>query len=187
MFWVKTAFRIGWDTSFQPLGWATSSTAALSLWREKTRGARERKTDRESPSKAGIEDCTRQWLAMNKSSWDCKCFGFTMWHRPVFSLSLSVSALKTAGGGRGRAGAEVCHCWHRRGRMPGQFSSVTVTGSTSVVWAVCSEAVPGGCMWSVSWAQAGFVSALSPLGRKSLSRTRPTAWCTPQILCFESV
>ncbi len=30
--------------------------------------------------------------------------------------------------------------------MPGQFSSVPVTGSTSVVWAVCLEAVPGRCM-----------------------------------------
>lgn len=36
--------------------------------------------------------------------------------------------------------------------MPGQISTVTVTGSTSVVWAVCLEAVPGRCMRSVSGA-----------------------------------
>lgn len=47
--------------------------------------------------------------------------------------------------------------------MPGQFSSA-VTGSTSVVGAVCSEAVPGRlhviCV-------AGFASALRPPGRKA--------------------
>lgn len=66
--------------------------------------------------------------------------------------------------------------------MPGEISTVTVTGSTSVVWAVCSEAVPGDCMCSV----AGTLG-LCPLGWKSLSKTRSTALYTPQILCFESV
>lgn len=152
----------------------------------KRRGTRERKRQTE-PKPGCFKDCTRQWSAMNESTWDWERFGFAVWHRPVLSLSLSVSALKTAGGGRGQAGAEVCHCWHRQGRMPGQFSSVIVTGSTSVVWAVCLEAVPGRCMWSVSWAQTGSVSALCPLGRKSLSRTCSTALYIPQILCFESV
>ena len=87
MFWVKTAFRVGWDTSFQPLGWATSSTAALSLWRENASGTRERKRDTQRPSKAGIKDSTREWSSMNKGSWDCKSFGSTVWHRPVLSLS----------------------------------------------------------------------------------------------------
>ena len=93
MFWVKTAFRVGWDTSFQPLGWATSSTAALSLWRERASGTREteRKRHTQSPSKAWIKSCTRQWSAMNKSILGCKRFGFTVWHRPVFSLSLCQS------------------------------------------------------------------------------------------------
>lgn len=41
MFWVKTASRVGWDTSFQPQGWATSSTAALSFWGRDSKGDQE--------------------------------------------------------------------------------------------------------------------------------------------------
>lgn len=101
MFWVKTAFRVGWDTGFQPLGWATSSTAALSLWREKARGTRKRETDRQTED--GIKDCKRQWSAMNKGSWDCKRFGFAVWRRPVLSLSLSVKdSRRREGTGRSR-------------------------------------------------------------------------------------
>lgn len=159
----------------------------IPLKRERQEGPeRESRRNRQSSGWAGIKNCTRQWSTMNKSSLDFKRFGFTVWHRPVFSLSFSVSAVKT-GGGRRQAGAEVCHCWHRQGRMPGQFSSVAVTGSTSVVWPVCVEAVPGRCMWSVSWAKTGFVSALCPPGLKSLSRTCSTALYISQILRFESV
>lgn len=181
MFWVKTAFRVGWDTSFQPLGWATSSTTALSLWRESAKWDQKQRR-----SKAGIKDCRRQWSAMNKDSWDCKQFGFTGWHGPVLSLLLCQCFKDSKRREGTKAGAEVCHCWHRQGRMPGQFSSVTVTGSTSVVLAVCLEAVPGRCIWSVSWAQTGFVSAVCPMGWKSLSRTYSAALFKWQILCFES-
>lgn len=181
MFWVKTAFRVGWDTSFQPLGWATSSTTALSLWRENASGTKNR-----DGAKLGLrtaEDSEVPWIKTvgTVSSLALQC------DTGLFCLFYSVSALKTARGGRGHAGAEVCHCWHRQGRMPGQFSSVTVSGSTSVVLAVCLEAVPGRCIWSVSWAQTGFVSAVCPMGWKSLSRTYSAALFKWQILCFESV
>jgi len=82
-------------------------------------------------------DCSRQWSIVNKNSLN--------WLHTVtqacFFLPYPVSVLwRHAGEGRGQAGAEVCHCWHRRWRMPGQFSSVSVIGSASVVWTVCLEA-----------------------------------------------
>ncbi len=75
----ENSFRVGWVTSFQPLGWATSSTAALSLWWEKARGTRRRERDRQIQARPGLrtaqdsEDCEVPY------SWNY--LGFTEWRR----------------------------------------------------------------------------------------------------------
>lgn len=142
MFWVKTAFRVGWDTSFQPQGWATSSTATLSFW------GRESKGDQKESDRAFM----RSGLGFAKDNEEpqMKAFG-TVSTKRLFCLfhCLSVGARET------RALAEVCHCWHRRGRTSGAFSSATATGSTSAVSDVCLEEVPGGCICFVSWTDWG--------------------------------
>lgn len=80
---MKTAFGVGWDTSFQPQGWATSSTAALSFWGRDSKG--DQKESGREPHEARIRLCERQGRALDESVWDCK-------HREaVLSLSLSVS------------------------------------------------------------------------------------------------
>lgn len=141
MFWVKTAFRVGWDTSFQPQGWATSSTAALSLWRKQASGTRVREKERHA-ARGRLESNTAQDSESPRIKLGCKCPGFAVWHMTVFSLSLSVSAVKTqccedSRVGRGHGGAEVCHCWQRQRKNAGTvFLSVAMTRSTSVVWPV---------------------------------------------------
>lgn len=90
MFWVKTAFRVGWDTGFQPLGWATTSTSTLFLWRERERESKmvQKERDRQAPAKTGIIDSTKQWGIVNKNSLNSLQTVTKAW----FS---SVSALKT--------------------------------------------------------------------------------------------
>lgn len=88
---------------------------------QKREGKRVRRERERAQARLGLRTAQDSEAPVNKSRLDCKRYSFTGWHRPVFSLSLSVSALKTAGWGRGQARAEVCHCWHRQGRMPGQF------------------------------------------------------------------
>lgn len=61
----ENSFRVGWVTSFQPLGWATSSTAALSLWREKARGTRRRRETDRSHARLGLRTA--------QDSEDCEC------------------------------------------------------------------------------------------------------------------
>lgn len=138
MFWMKTAFRVGWDTSFQPQGWATSSTAALSFWGRDSKGG---------PEKSQAESFTRPGLGFAEDDEEpqMKAFGSESAERLFClfgSLSVGVREMSTE--------PKVCHCWHRRGRASGAFTSATATGSTSAVWPVCLEEAPGRCICSVS-------------------------------------
>lgn len=106
---------------------------------ERQQGGGTRKSQAESFTRPGLG------FAEDDEGPQMKAFGSVSAERLFClfcSLSVGVREMSTK--------LKVCHCWHRRGRASGAFTSATATGSTSAVWAVCLEEVPGRCICSVS-------------------------------------